>query len=49
MSQELYTGPIAQKLGGADISWIVCLAVISPVYYFVCKDRAKGLVPAVAE
>jgi NCS1 family nucleobase:cation symporter-1 len=49
ISQELYTGPIAKALGGADISWIVCLAVISPIYYFVCKGRAKGFAPAPAE
>jgi NCS1 family nucleobase:cation symporter-1 len=43
MSQSAYTGPIAKMLGGADISWIVCLVVISPVYYFVSKGRAKGM------
>jgi NCS1 family nucleobase:cation symporter-1 len=47
MSQTAYTGPIAKMLGGADISWIVCLIVISPVYYFVSKSRAKT-VPAFA-
>jgi NCS1 family nucleobase:cation symporter-1 len=48
MSQTLYTGPIAKMLGGADISWIVCLIVISPVYYLVSKARAKGLEPVIA-
>jgi NCS1 family nucleobase:cation symporter-1 len=48
MSQTLYTGPIAKMLGGADISWIVCLLVISPVYYFVSRSRAKNVVPALA-
>jgi NCS1 family nucleobase:cation symporter-1 len=47
MSQTLYTGPIAKMLGGADISWIVCLIVISPVYYVVSKTMMKNL-PAVA-
>ncbi|MBU6420156.1 MAG: cytosine permease [Proteobacteria bacterium] len=48
MSQELYTGPIAKMLGGADISWIVCLVIISPVYYFISKSLMKesALVPA---
>jgi len=46
MSQTLYTGPIAKMLGGADISWIVCLAVISPVYYIVSKSKAAA--PALA-
>lgn len=48
MSQTLYTGPIAKMLGGADISWIICLAVISPVYYFVSKSRPTGMTAAVA-
>jgi NCS1 family nucleobase:cation symporter-1 len=47
MSQTLYTGPIAKMLGGADVSWIVCLIVISPAYYFVSKTLMKNL-PAVA-
>jgi NCS1 family nucleobase:cation symporter-1 len=50
MSQELYTGPIAKMMGGADISWIVCLAVISPLYFYVSKALMKtGTVPAAAE
>jgi NCS1 family nucleobase:cation symporter-1 len=43
MSQSLYTGPIAKWLGGADISWIVCLLVISPVYYAVSARRPVPL------
>ncbi len=49
MSQALYTGPLAKMMGGADISWIVCLLVTSPVYYFASKKRAKrvsAVVPA---
>jgi NCS1 family nucleobase:cation symporter-1 len=50
MSQTLYTGPVAKMLGGADISWIVCLVVISPVYYFVSKNLMKTMpAPAPAE
>ncbi|MDT4851906.1 hypothetical protein FQZ97_861150 [compost metagenome] len=37
MSTALYTGPVAQAMGGADISWIVGLGVISPIYYFACR------------
>jgi NCS1 family nucleobase:cation symporter-1 len=48
MSQDLYTGPLAKMMGGADISWIVCLIVISPVYYFVSRGRAKTVTPAYA-
>jgi NCS1 family nucleobase:cation symporter-1 len=33
MAQALYTGPIAEALGGADISWLVGLAVTAAVYY----------------
>ncbi len=33
MSTPLYTGAFARLLDGADISWIVGLAVTSPVYY----------------
>jgi len=33
MAQALYTGPIAEALGGADISWIVGLVVTAAVYY----------------
>jgi NCS1 family nucleobase:cation symporter-1 len=48
MSQDLYTGPLAKMMGGADISWIVCLIIISPVYYFVSRGRAKNVTPAYA-
>jgi NCS1 family nucleobase:cation symporter-1 len=33
VSTTLYTGPIATLLDGVDISWIVGLLVVSPVYY----------------
>jgi NCS1 family nucleobase:cation symporter-1 len=33
----LYTGPIARAIGGADLSWIVGLAVTSPAYYWLAK------------
>ena len=36
MSQSVYVGPLARMLGGADISWMVCLLVISPLYYLLC-------------
>lgn len=40
----LYTGPIGSLLGGADLSWIVCLVVISPVYFFIARsfERRTG-------
>jgi nucleobase:cation symporter-1, NCS1 family len=33
LAQALYTGPVTQWLGGADISWIVGIAVTAAVYY----------------
>jgi NCS1 family nucleobase:cation symporter-1 len=50
MSQTLYTGPLAKMMGGADISWIVCLVVVSPLYFYVSKSLMKtGTVAAPAE
>ncbi len=39
VSNPLYTGPIAALLGGADISWIVGLAVVSPMYWAMMRQR----------
>ncbi|MBP1326250.1 NCS1 family nucleobase:cation symporter-1 [Leucobacter exalbidus] len=47
MVTALYTGPIGAALGGVDISWIVGLVVICPVYFFwerASERRAKPLV-----
>ncbi|WP_120521075.1 purine-cytosine permease family protein [Arthrobacter celericrescens] len=33
LAQALYTGPVTHWLGGADISWIVGIAVTMAVYY----------------
>ncbi|PXX59730.1 NCS1 family nucleobase:cation symporter-1 [Nocardia tenerifensis] len=33
LAQQLYTGPITEKLGGADISWIVGIAFTAAIYY----------------
>ena len=33
LAQSLYTGPLTDELGGADISWIVGLIVTSALYY----------------
>jgi NCS1 family nucleobase:cation symporter-1 len=41
IASDLYTGPIAAALGGVDISWVVGLAVISPIYYFVARFYAE--------
>jgi NCS1 family nucleobase:cation symporter-1 len=38
VATDLYTGPVARMLDGADISWIVGLLLTSVVYY-VCQKR----------
>jgi NCS1 family nucleobase:cation symporter-1 len=35
VASPLYTGPIARLLGGIDLSWIVGLVLISPLYYWL--------------
>lgn len=37
LSTEMFTGPIAHRLGGVDISWIVGLLVICPLYLFLMR------------
>jgi nucleobase:cation symporter-1, NCS1 family len=44
VSTELYTGPIARALGGVDLSWIVGLAVISPIYYVLAQKLTPRVV-----
>ncbi|MEU9885200.1 cytosine permease [Sphaerisporangium sp. NPDC051011] len=51
VSTTMYTGPVATALGGVDLSWIVGLAVISPLYYFWAKaamQRSAAAVPSSA-
>jgi NCS1 family nucleobase:cation symporter-1 len=45
VAADFYTGPLARALGGVDISWIVGIAVVSPVYYFAVRSfqqQARG-------
>ena len=43
VSTPAYAGPMANRLGGADVSWIVCLAIIAPLYYAAARaGRAAG-------
>ncbi len=46
VSTELYTGPIAKALNGVDLSWIVGLAVISPIYYVMARKSSAHLAAA---
>ncbi|MFT9258854.1 MAG: cytosine permease [Acetobacter sp.] len=44
VATDLYTGPIARALGGADLSWIVGLVVVSPLYYGLCRlEQARAV------
>jgi NCS1 family nucleobase:cation symporter-1 len=45
ISTDLYTGPIAAALGNVDVSWMVGLAIVSPVYYFVARGAGRALSP----
>ncbi|WP_424890356.1 purine-cytosine permease family protein [Streptomyces sp. XH2] len=44
MSNELYTGPLVARLGGADVSWIVGL-VLPALMYWLLADRGRGAAP----
>ncbi|MFF2843648.1 purine-cytosine permease family protein [Paenarthrobacter sp. NPDC057981] len=37
----IYTGPMAAALGGVDISWIVGLVVVAPLYYIAARLFGK--------
>jgi NCS1 family nucleobase:cation symporter-1 len=37
----VYTGPLAEALGGVDISWIVGLVVVAPLYYLAARVFRK--------
>jgi NCS1 family nucleobase:cation symporter-1 len=39
LSTTLFTGFAASAIGGVDISWIVGLAVICPLYYVLMRPR----------
>ncbi len=43
VSNPLYTGVVARLLGGADVSWVVGLVVVGPLYWGVVKVRKEGL------
>lgn len=37
----IYTGPIAGAMGGVDLSWIVGLVVVAPLYYVAARVFRK--------
>ncbi|MCY1232783.1 hypothetical protein D9M72_452970 [compost metagenome] len=42
----VYTGPLAAAMGGVDISWIVGLAVVAPLYYVAARVFRQKTEPA---
>lgn len=40
LAQKLYTGPVTELLGGADISWIIGLVITAAVYYPLARRTA---------
>jgi nucleobase:cation symporter-1, NCS1 family len=40
VATDLYTGPVARSLGGADISWILGLVLTSLIYYAARRRQA---------
>jgi NCS1 family nucleobase:cation symporter-1 len=37
VAADFYTGPVARAIGGIDLSWMVGIAVVSPVYYLAAR------------
>ncbi|MFP3581118.1 cytosine permease [Arthrobacter sp. SIMBA_036] len=42
----IYTGPVAAAMGGVDISWIVGLVVVAPLYYVAARVFRRQTEPA---
>jgi nucleobase:cation symporter-1, NCS1 family len=43
VATDFYTGPLARAIGGIDLSWMVGIAVVSPVYYFAARFVQRPL------
>lgn len=41
LATDLYTGPAARALGDVDVSWLVALAVVGPLYYLLATSRGR--------
>lgn len=48
MATSLYTGPVATHIGGADLSWVVGLAVTGPVYLALARRYPGDMTPVPA-
>jgi NCS1 family nucleobase:cation symporter-1 len=42
LATDLYTGPIAAALGGTDISWLVGLGLVSPIYFYLARLAGRS-------
>jgi len=42
MATDIYSGVVARAMNGADISWLVGLLVVSPVYYVLAVRQQKA-------
>jgi purine-cytosine permease-like protein len=40
MNTSLYVGPVVDKVGGADLSWLVGLIITGPLYYLIARRAA---------
>lgn len=43
MSTTLYTGPVAQQLDGADLSYVLSMLVAGGLYWFISRARAQAM------
>jgi NCS1 family nucleobase:cation symporter-1 len=46
VAADFYTGPLARAIGGVDLSWMVGIAIVSPVYYFAARHFRGPLAAA---
>jgi nucleobase:cation symporter-1, NCS1 family len=49
VNTPVYEGPMAVSLKGADISWLVCLAVVSPLYYLTARMARRRTAVLIAD
>ncbi|GAA2074747.1 cytosine permease [Pseudolysinimonas kribbensis] len=45
VNTPFFEGPVAKALGGVDISWIVGLVIVCPLYYVLMRTSRRQLVP----
>jgi NCS1 family nucleobase:cation symporter-1 len=43
VATTFYTGPMVEHLGGTDLSWLVAIIVVSPLYYWYAMRRRNKL------